>query len=66
MASLSDSELKEYKEHFASFDQDGNGKIEKAELVTVLQNLKLYTSAKQVHYYTFTIILTYNHIMIDH
>lgn len=47
-AHFTPAELKEYEAHFASFDGNGDGFIDRNELILVLKNTGLYQSDKQV------------------
>jgi len=48
MAKLSETEIAELKQVFASFDKDSSGHIDAKELKSVLQELKMYESDSQV------------------
>jgi plastin-1 len=47
MSKFSDKELAEFKAVFGSFDKDGSGKIDLAELTGVLKELKMYKNDEE-------------------
>jgi len=46
---FTEQETAEFKNHFSSFDIDGNGVIDESELQTILKNLGEYASVAQVN-----------------